>query len=122
MSSREVANIVGLSQSKVNKIRKKHFENIVMPRGSRPQALTTLKKRYVVRLVTIGGLDLVVNATRELKSVSRVDVCVETAKNALREAGLGLVEKVSMLALSAENAKERIEFVKMHRDWAVCNW
>jgi DNA-directed RNA polymerase specialized sigma subunit len=41
MSSREVAEIIGLSQSKVNRIRKKHFENIVMPRGGRPQALTT---------------------------------------------------------------------------------
>jgi transposase len=41
MSSREVAEIIGLSQSKVNRIRKKHFENISMPRGGRPQALTT---------------------------------------------------------------------------------
>jgi hypothetical protein len=30
-----------LSQSKMNRIRKKHFENIVMPRGGRPQAVTT---------------------------------------------------------------------------------
>jgi hypothetical protein len=72
-------------------------------------------------LVIVGGLDSVVNATRELKSVSRVDVCVETAKNALREAGLGSAEKVSMLALSVMNVKERLEFVKMHRDWTVRN-
>jgi transposase-like protein len=36
MSSREVANIVGLLQSKVNRIRKRHFENILMQRGDRP--------------------------------------------------------------------------------------
>jgi DNA-directed RNA polymerase specialized sigma subunit len=41
MTSREVADIVGLSQSKVNRNGKKHFENIVMPRRNRPQALTT---------------------------------------------------------------------------------
>jgi hypothetical protein len=41
MNNREVVEIVGLSQSKMNRIRKKHFENIVMPRGGRPQAVTT---------------------------------------------------------------------------------
>ena len=41
MSSREAVEIVGLSQSNVNRIRKKYFENIIMPRGGRPQALIT---------------------------------------------------------------------------------
>jgi hypothetical protein len=57
MSSREVANIVDLSHSKVNRIKKKQFGNIVMPRRDKPQALTTLEKRYAMRLVIIGGLD-----------------------------------------------------------------
>jgi hypothetical protein len=39
-----------------------------------------------VKLVIVGGLDSVVKATRELKSASRVDVCIETGRNALREA------------------------------------
>jgi transposase len=85
MSSREVANIVGLSQSKVNRIKKKPFENILMLSGGRPQALTTWKKKYVVRLATIGGLDSTVEITRELKSATKVDMCVERVKNALRE-------------------------------------
>jgi hypothetical protein len=29
-----------------------------------------MKKRYAMRLVTVGGLDLAVDATKELKSVS----------------------------------------------------
>jgi DNA-directed RNA polymerase specialized sigma subunit len=41
MSSREVTDIVGLLQSKMSRIRKKYFENIVSPRRGRPQALTT---------------------------------------------------------------------------------
>jgi hypothetical protein len=45
-----------LSQSKVNRIRKKHFVNIPMLRGDRLQALTIWKKKYVVRLVTVGQL------------------------------------------------------------------
>ena len=35
MSSRKVANDVGLLPSEVNRIRKKHFENIDMPRRGR---------------------------------------------------------------------------------------
>jgi hypothetical protein len=41
MNSKEVVDIVGLSQFKVNMVRKKHFENTIMPKGSRLQALTT---------------------------------------------------------------------------------
>jgi 6-phosphofructokinase len=57
MKCREVANIVEFSQSKMIRIRKNHFKNIVMPRRGRPQTLTTWEKRNIVCLVTIGGLD-----------------------------------------------------------------
>jgi hypothetical protein len=57
MSSKEVTDIIGLLQFKVNRTKKKYFDNIVMPRGSRPQALTTWKKRYAVRLVIVDGID-----------------------------------------------------------------
>jgi hypothetical protein len=70
MSSREVANAVNLLQSKLNRIRRNHFENIVMPKEGRPQALITWKKRCIARLVTIGGLNTIVEATRELKGAS----------------------------------------------------
>ena len=48
-----------------------------MPRGDRSQALITWQKRDVVRLVKIGGLDLAIEATKELKSASGVDACIE---------------------------------------------
>ena len=49
----------------MNRIRKKHFDNIVMTRGSRPQALITLEKRYALRLIIVSRLDLAIEATRE---------------------------------------------------------
>jgi hypothetical protein len=58
-----------------------------------------------MRLVTVGGLDLDVEAIRELKSALGIDVCIEIVKNALREASLGSLKKVSKLALSAKNVK-----------------
>jgi hypothetical protein len=99
----------------VNRIRKKHFENIIMPRGGRPQILITWKKRYAVKLVTVGGWDSTVKTTRELKSALAIDVCVETVRNLLREAVLGSVEKVSKPALFAKNVKEKLEFAKIHK-------
>jgi hypothetical protein len=71
ISSREVVAIVGLSQSKMNRIRKKYFKNIVIPRKGRPQALTTWEKSYAMRLVIVGGLYSAVQATGKLKSASK---------------------------------------------------
>jgi hypothetical protein len=101
MSNKEVASVVGLSQSTVNRIRKKHFENIIMPRRGCPQALTTWKKQYATCLNRVGGSNIVVDAIRELNSASRINVCVETVKNGLRRTCLGSIEKVSKPALSA---------------------
>jgi hypothetical protein len=100
----------------VNRNRKKYFENIVMPRGGRPQALITWEKRYAVKLVTAGGLNSAVEATRKLKSASGAHVCVKAVTNALRKVGLGLTEKVSKPPLFAKNFKERLESIKMHKD------
>jgi hypothetical protein len=41
-----------------------------------------------MRLVTVGGLDSAIETTRELKNATGVDLCVETTRNALREACL----------------------------------
>jgi hypothetical protein len=89
INNKKTAKVVGLSQSKVNRIMKKHFE--------------------------IGGWDTIVEATREFKSASGVDVCIEQVMNVLRKQSLGSVEKVSKLALSIKNEKERLEFVKCIR-------
>ena len=40
-------------------------------------------------------MDIVVEATKKVKSASRVDVCVETMKNILKEIGLGSIENFS---------------------------
>jgi hypothetical protein len=73
-------------------------------------------------LVTIGGLDSVVEATRDFKSASGVDVGVEIVKNTLREASLGSAEKVSKPTLSAKNVKKSLEFPKIYKDWTKREW
>lgn len=46
-------------------------------------------------MAIVGGMDIVVEATKKVKSASRVDVCVETMKNILKEIGLGSIENFS---------------------------
>jgi transposase len=75
-----------------------------------------------VCLVIISGLDSVVEATRKLKSASRVDVSIEIVKNSLRETDLESIKKVSNPALYAKNVKEMLEFAKMHKDWTMRDW
>ena len=43
-------------------------------------------------------------------------------KNAIKKASLRSVEKISKLALSTKNVKERLKFAKMHEDWIICDW
>jgi predicted transcriptional regulator len=93
-----------------------------MPKRGSPQALTTWEKRYVVRLVTVVGLDLAVEARRELKNALGIDVCVEIVRNVIREASLGLIEKVTKSTLSTKNVKKRLEFSKMHKNWTIYDW
>jgi hypothetical protein len=101
MNNREVAGTVCLLQSQGN--RKNLFKNIVMP--GRPQALTTWKKWYAMRLIIAGELDTIVEAIQELKSALGVVVCVKIVKNAMKEASLGSTEKISKLALSTRILK-----------------
>jgi hypothetical protein len=103
MSNRELENSIGLLQFKVFRIKKKYFKNIVMLRRVHPQAQTTWKKRFAIHLVKVGGLDTIVEATKKLKSALRVDVWVETMKNALKEAGLRSTNKVPRPTLFARN-------------------
>ena len=59
-----------------------------------------------MHLVTIGGFNTAIEATREFKSILRVDVCVKTVMNTLQEVGLEFVEKVFKRTFSARNVKE----------------
>ena len=52
---------------------------------------------------------------RALKIETGVDVCVETVRNSLRNAGLGAKEKVFKPALSAKNVKDRLAFAETHK-------
>jgi hypothetical protein len=73
-----------------------------------------------MKLVIVGGLDSIVEATKVLKNTLGIDVCIEIVKNGLEEVDLGSVGKVSNPA--SKNVKEKLKFGEMHKDWIVHDW
>lgn len=55
-SNRNVATVVDLLHTMVNRITKKCFENIEKSKEGHPKALTTWKKLYAVHLAIVGEL------------------------------------------------------------------
>ncbi len=54
-----------------------------------------------------------------MKSETRVEVCVETMKNALKEASLRSIEKVFKPTLPPKNLRDRLDFARAHKTWAI---
>lgn len=77
----------GFLQFIVKRIRQNYFENIEMLKGGHPKALTTWEKRYTIYLVIVGGLEIVVQVTRDFKYEMRADNCIQRVNNGLKKQG-----------------------------------
>lgn len=121
-SIRKVANQCRVSKSKIQKIRAKHFPNLVVSVGGRPTKLSAQNKRFCVREITSGRSKTGVEVSRKLKADLSINICDNTVRNALREAGLGAIKKTPKPKLSPKNIKARLAFAKRHQDWTVSDW
>jgi transposase len=121
-SSREMSNVLGLSQSTVNRVRKKRGVLVELSKGGRPHVLSPSDKQFVTHLVTHGRLQTATDATRELEKEVGKHVCEETVRNALRDSGLHSFAKISKPFLSKKNVAERREFASLHKNWTVNDW
>jgi transposase len=99
-STREVAKSLDFLESTVNRVRKKHCSSLELPPRDCKEILTTLEKRLAVRLVTVGGLEMVVEAIKVLRVDRDVGYCDNTLRNALRDVGLRASEKIPKPSLS----------------------
>jgi transposase len=99
-STREVAKSLDFSQSTMNRMRRKHSSSLELPPRSHRETLTTSEKRLAVRLVTIGGLKMAVEAAKVLRVDREVGFCDNTLQHALRDVGLRGCEKIPKPSLS----------------------
>jgi transposase len=118
-NTREVVKSLGFSKSIVNRMKRKHCSSLEMPQRGRREILTTSKKQLAMCLVTIGGLEMAVEAAKVLRVDMEVGFCDNTLRNALRDVGLRACEKISKPSLSQRNVQERLRFATIHKDWTV---
>jgi hypothetical protein len=81
-------------------MRRKHLSSLELPQRGRQEILTALEKRLAMRLVTVGGLEMVVEAAEVLRVDREIGLCDNTLQNTLRDVGLRACEKIPKPCLS----------------------
>ncbi|KAG1167300.1 hypothetical protein G6F71_009557 [Rhizopus microsporus] len=70
----------------------------------------------------VEGVESAVTVAKQLKSELNIDINPQTVRNALVEAGIGAVEKVSKPLLTAKHRKARLQFAKRYQHWTIEDW
>ena len=121
-SSRKVSKITGISRQSIDRIVKKYLPQLKRSKGGRPAVLSTSDKRYCVYSITKRGQENTVQVADVLKEVSGKILSVQTVRNALRESGMGSMEKIEKPFLRKANISKRLDWAKRHKDWTVEGW
>lgn len=119
---RQVSKKTGVSKSVIGRISKKSIPDRLPGKSGRPPLLSPASKRYCVRKVTAGNLDNAVKVKKELQKDIGIVVSADTVRRALRGSGLGAIEKKKKPKLTKTNAKKRLQWCKMYRDWTIDDW
>lgn len=119
---REIVRKVNVSVGTVSSLRKNGCSEKKSNKGGRPALLSDADKRYCVRQVTKGRVDNAVKVGKQLEKDHSIKVSVDTVRRALKEKGLGAIEKKPKPALSYKNARKRLEWCKAHQDWTIEDW
>jgi transposase len=106
----------------VNDVRSKARPNAWKSSGGRPTKLKATDKRNLVRLVTTGKANTATQLVRELKDTTNIDVCDDTIRNVLKEAGLKAITKKKKPKLSSTHIRQRLEFAKRYQYWTAEDW
>lgn len=122
LSSRKIAERVGVGRVTVDNVRKETMPGAEMPAKGCPPKLSAQDKRRIVRLVTSGKVDTASHVSRELKTVTNVEVSSNTVGRALKEAGLKAIVKERRPRLLSRHIKARYEFALAHQHWTVDDW
>ena len=112
LSSRKISKRTGVSRTFIDRLRNERLPGLKVSKGGRPPALSNADKRLCVRKVMAEGVESAVNVAKQLKSELNIDVNPQTVRNALVEAGIEAVEKVSKPLLTA----------KRYQHWTIEDW
>ena len=122
LSIRKVSELTKVSKSTVERISKDIRHQLPNQILGRPTKLSRRQKLFYISKITKGGRDNAVQVTNDLKSELNTNVSPSTVRRALKDAGLGSMEKPKKPLLSRKNIKDRLEFAKTHQHWTIKDW
>lgn len=122
VSTRKVADSLGMSQSLVAHLRKEISGEIEKQRGGRPKVLGEQEKRLGVHLVTAGCLKTASAAAKQLREKTGKHFSDITLRCGLREAGLGACVQQKKPLLAKRHVLARLSFAHKYKNWTVDDW
>lgn len=122
LSNREIADILNIGHSTVQRIRKKHGIASTKVNTGRPRKLSAQEHRRLVRYVTLGEAGTATEAAEALKRDTGTQVSKWTIARALNREKFHAIVKKKKPLLSDKNIKRRKEFVKQYEKWSEEKW
>jgi transposase len=122
LTSRKIAEQVGVSHTMVNIVRRTTKPGIPKPRAGRAAKLSVGDKRWLVRMITSGKVDTATKLVQELRNTKGMEINAETVRRALKETGLKAAHKQKKPRLLPKHRRQRMDFAILHKDWTVEDW
>lgn len=124
-SSRQIASLVGVSDSTVRKIVARHRTTgsaAVKPRSGRPRKTCERQDRHLKVLSLANRFKTATKLRAELESDSGVRLSRRTVRRRLQSVGLRGCVAVKKPFISPANKKKRLKFAREHKDWSAADW
>ena len=122
ISSRQIAKRLGISSTTIDKVKKKYCPNKKKSKGGRPEKLTEINKRHIVRLATSLDNAVATSLDSEFNATTSITVSPQTVQNCLKESGLKSSVKVKRPLLTPKHIRARFEFAKKYLSWTKIDW
>jgi transposase len=120
-SARQVAQLLRIGRSTVDRVATKHGIQKVKKLG-RPKKLKPTNVTHCVTEIYRNRAKTATELSISLRSDQKIEVHRTTVARALKAAGLKSGEKKSKPLLSKKNIRDRLDFAKTHKDWTEEDW
>jgi transposase len=121
-SLRQIAEKLNISKATASRVCSKQLPLRKKSVGGRPQKLSPSDKRYCVRTVCRDPKATSKKVAKSLHAEFGINVTPQTVRRALREQGMGAVEKTKKPMLTRKQIKNRLTFAKAHQFWTKDDW
>src|SRR5271163_4526641 len=119
LSERAIVATTGLGKGTVSRIAQSLSPSRAKIKGGRPALLTVRQKTFCIHKITRGHKKNAIQVKYSLEEELGVKASPSTVRRALKEAGLGAIEKPKKPLLSKANRRKRLAFAKRYQHWQL---